>query len=362
MIQNSQEISKKINNMGEIIKAGLENPVVKHFCTQGKNQSYEEVKKIQNEFSRFVGYCILFKNSQDIEKYMMIRNQDEQIKFLKDMISKKLEIPEDEINYRKKEIVEYAFQNFKKNGYVFHAANSSSIKFKMVNGLNDNNASIEQKNELIYIESLYRKYAPDSPYSPLGHGATDILDNKTGWFFDGLPIHSTGYANSPQWFNYLCGKSYVYFDSIPEEKRNGYANRDYETSLEAVIWLIKNRQMSLEDRKEILYFFEKCWNEYKDTTPCLMFVPAKEVGINSEIKLEEYLSDEGIDLLFKDIISGKVNPIKNCCCKKSIPPEKLSYVDLSSIIPKFKIERENKKTNKVMNSSNHIQTQDDWER
>jgi len=34
----------------------------------------------------------------------------------------------------------------------------------------------------------------NSLYSPLGHGATDIIDNKTGWFFDGLPIHSTGYA------------------------------------------------------------------------------------------------------------------------------------------------------------------------
>ena len=92
---------------------------------------------------------------------------------------------------------------------------------KMNVGLSENK-NIEQQKGLCSIEAIYRKYDSNCPYSPLGHGATDIIDNKTGWFFDGFPIHSTGYANSPQWFNYLCGKSYVYFESIPEEKRNGY--------------------------------------------------------------------------------------------------------------------------------------------
>ena len=33
-----------------------------------------------------------------------------------------------------------------------------------------------------------------------------------------------------------------------------------------------------------------------------------------------------------------INPIKNCCCKKAILPEKLSFVDLSPILPRFKNE------------------------
>ncbi len=365
MILDNQEIVRKkdsINNMGKIICDGLKNPVVQHFCIQEKNKSYDEVKKIQNEFSRFVGFCILFRSSQDVGSYMLLRDKEAQINFLKEKIARELGIPKKEIGQRRKEIVQYAYENFKKNGYVYHAANSASIEMKMISGLNGNITNIEQQKELLYIESIYRKYEPDNPYSPIGHGATDIIDNKTGWFFDGLPIHSTGYANSPQWFNYLCGKSYVYFESIPEERRNGYANKDYRTSLEAVIWLVKSKKMSIEDRKEILRFFIKCWNKYKDTTPCLMFVPVEEVGVNDEIKIEQFLTDEGMDILFSDIISGRVNPVKNCCCKKSVPPEKLSYVDLSPILPKFKIDKDKVKKDTALNRTAQLKIIDEEER
>lgn len=72
------------------------------------------------------------------------------------------------------------------------------------------------------------------------------------------------------------------------------------------------------------------------------------MGINDDIKLEQYLSEEGINLLFEDIISGKVNDIKNVCCKKKVLPERLSYVDLSPILPRFEAER------KIINKSEDI--------
>ena len=48
------------------------------------------------------------------------------------------------------------------------------------------------------------------------------------------------------------------------------------------------------------------------------------------------LNNEGEKKLFSDILSGTVNPIKNCCCKKKISPDKLSCVDLSVILPRVK--------------------------
>ena len=353
--------SGNINIMGEIVKEGLKNPVVKIICTQHKNESDYEKQKKQEEFCRFIGFCVLFKSSRDIANYMVITRKDEQIQFLKNKIAKELEIPQDEIGQKSKEIVKYAYQSFKKHGYVFHAANSASVRLKMTEGLKDNMVDMERQKELLHIEAIYKKYDPNGLYSPLGHGATDILDNKTGWFFDGFPIHSTTYANSPQWFSYLCGKSYVYFDSIPEERRNGYANKDYKTALDAVIWLIKDKNMSIEDRKEILRFFINCWNEYKDTFPCLMFVPVEEVGINNNLRMEEYLSEEGMNLLFDDIISGKVNHVKNVCCKKTILPEKLSYVDLSPILPKYEIKREKVNKSGTIKRSNQSKTRGDEE-
>ena len=324
------------NNIGKIIKEGLENSVVRCLCMQGNNPSNEELQQAQDSFSRFIGFCILFRDVEGLQDYMLLSDKNAQIKFLIHKIAGKLDIPTEEIKQRKEEIIYYAFHNFKKHGYVFHAANSASIQFNMNNGLNDNNVDRKQQEELLFIESIYRKYEPNNEYSPLGHAASDIAELKTGWFFDGSPIHSTVYANSPQWLSYLCGKSYVYFDNIPENLRNGYANRDYFTSLKAVSWLVKEKHMSLEDRKRVICFFMKCWEKYKDTTPCLMFIPVEEVGINDDIEFEQYCSEEVANVLFNDIIEGRVNSIKNCCCEKSITPDRLSFVDLTPILPRFK--------------------------
>ena len=63
MVFDNQE-NKDINNIGEIVNEGLKKPIVRRFCVQGKNQNPEEIKNKQSEFSRFLGFCILFKISE----------------------------------------------------------------------------------------------------------------------------------------------------------------------------------------------------------------------------------------------------------------------------------------------------------
>lgn len=336
-------INKKYSSqeIAQIIDDGIKKSEIRKFFMQPGNLPYSEVKKRQAEFCRFIGFCILFRSTQNIEKYMLLKDKREQIGYIKSEIINRLGILPREIDERKEEIREYALNNFKRYGFVFHAGNSKSMDKKMMFGLNGNNNNEEHQKELLEIETIYRKYDPNNLYSPLGFASADIKDKKNGWFFDGWPLNATGYANSPQWFSYFCGKSYIYFDAIPEERRNGYANRDFATSLDAVAYLIKSREMSKEDGKKFFEFFYKFWNEYKDTTPCLMFIPVKEVGINTENELEEYLTEEGMDTLFEDIVQGKVNSLNNQCCKKNIDPDKLAYVDLSPILPKKIIKREN---------------------
>lgn len=331
---SSQEIAK-------IIDDGIKKSEIRKFFMQPANLPYCEVKKIQEEFCRFIGFCILFRSTENIEKYMVLKDKKEQINYIKSEIINRLGILPSEANERKEEIREYALNNFKRYGFVFHAGNSKSINKKMKYGLNGNNNNEEHQKELLEIEAIYSKYDPNNLYSPLGFASSDIKEKKNGWFFDGWPLNATGYANSPQWFSYFCGKSYIYFDNIPEERRNGYANRDFVTALDAVAYLIKSRGMSREDGKEIFNFFYKFWNEYKDTTPCLMFIPVKEVGLNTENELEKYLTENGMDLLFEDIVQGKVNSLNNHCCKQNITPDKLAYVDLSLILPKKNINRNN---------------------
>ena len=59
-----------------------------------------------------------------------------------------------------------------------------------------------------------------------------------------------------------------------------------------------------------------------------------------------------MELLFDDIILGKINPGKNYCCKKLIQPRKLSCVNLSQILPRLIIDSENTNRNTdVLNQS-----------
>lgn len=331
---SSQEIAR-------IIDDGIKNSEIRKFFIQPGNLPYNDVKRIQAEFCRFIGFCILFRSTENVENYMLLKDKKEQIEYIKSEIINRLGILPSELDQRKEEVREYALNNFKRYGFVFHAGNSKSMDKKMRLGLNGNNNNVEHQKELLEIEAIYRKYDPDNLYSPLGFASADIKDKKNGWFFDGWPLNATGYANSPQWFSYFCGKSYIYFDDIPEERRNGYANRDFATSLDAVAYLVKSRGMSRKDGKQIFKFFYKLWNEYKDTNPCLMFIPVKEVEINTEKELEKYLTDEGFTALFEDIVQGKVNSLNNYCCMKNIDSDKLAYIDLSPILPKIIIKREN---------------------
>lgn len=347
-------INKKYSSkeIVQIINDGIKKSEIRKFFMQPGNLPYSEVKKLQEEFCRFIGFCILFRDTKNIEKYMLLKDKEEQINYIKSEIISRLGILPSKVEERKEEVREYALNNFKRYGFVFHAGNSKSINKKMKFGLNGNNNNEEHQKELLEIEKIYRKYDPNNLYSPLGFASADIKEKKNGWFFDGWPLNATGYANSPQWFSYFCGKSYIYFDDIPEERRNGYANRDFATSLDVVIYLIKSRGMSREDGKEILKFFYKFWNEYKDTTPCLMFIPVKEVGLNTEKELEKYLTEQGMNLLFEDIVQGKINSLTNHCCKQNITPDKLAYVDLSPILPK-----------KIVNvNKNNIVVVEDFER
>ena len=104
--------------MGEIIKEGLANPVVRKMCTQSRGMSPEDIKKVEKEFCRFVGYCILFRSSENVGEYMFLHNMEEQMRFLKEKIAEKLGIHKDEIDLRKKEIIEISVE----------VANESTVK------------------------------------------------------------------------------------------------------------------------------------------------------------------------------------------------------------------------------------------
>ena len=68
---NNQDILSRSNNIGKIVSDGLKNPIVRQLCTHPQNKSYSEIKKIQMEFSRFIGFCILFKSIKNVDYYII---------------------------------------------------------------------------------------------------------------------------------------------------------------------------------------------------------------------------------------------------------------------------------------------------
>lgn len=129
---------------------------------------------------------------------------------------------------------------------------------------------------------------------------------------------------------------------MPDECRHGYANRDYETCLETITALIDKNQMTESDRNEILSFFNSCWDKFGNTTPTLLLIPVKEITPKEflDYEREYYCTDDFAQKkLFDDIIEGSVTDENNICCRKSVSPENLEVVDLSPILPRFKIQR-----------------------
>lgn len=333
------------NDIGKIVSECLNNPLIQHYFIKRRNMSYGEKESQEKNFARMIGYCILFRETDGIEEYMALTSDKQQIQFLKFRIADKLGIPHNEINSRIEEIISYAFDNFIRNGYVYHAANSKSAEYKMKNGLGFLKRPEEHKKELMTISEIFKKYDDDRP---LGWGTLDIVYGKEGWFFDGTPNNMLYYADSPEWFGQLCGNSMCYaWGFIPEEKRHGYANRDYETCLFAITKLLDKNNMSEEDRLTVLEFFNKCWVEFGNTEPCLLFVPIS--SLRDELYMEKlkgaYFPSMGInsyltkeDNIFKDIIKGGCMFMgNNTCTKMTVNPEDLICVNLSPILPKFKV-------------------------
>lgn len=160
---------------------------------------------------------------------------------------------------------------------------------------------------------------------------------EVGWFYDGEPKHSIYYSGGPEWLNQFCGGNGAYWGLVDEKLRHGFENRDYETCVETITALIDNIQMSEEDKKTVLEFFDSKWELYGNSTPQLMFIPINMIH-NSQ---EEYYSSEyfNVDRLLIDVVKGKVSEDLNACSKATILPEELCYFDMSELLPRFKTER-----------------------
>ena len=85
-------------DIGKIISECLNNALIQHYFMKKREMTYDEKRLQEKNFSRMIGYCVLFKESEGIEEYMHLTDEKEQIQFLKLRIADKIGIPHHEID------------------------------------------------------------------------------------------------------------------------------------------------------------------------------------------------------------------------------------------------------------------------
>lgn len=54
-------------NIGQIVSECINNPLIQHYFMKKRNMTYEEKELQEKNFSRMIGYCILFKDSEALK-------------------------------------------------------------------------------------------------------------------------------------------------------------------------------------------------------------------------------------------------------------------------------------------------------
>ena len=324
------------HDISAIISSALEKPLIKTKCTIMPNLSFDSRKYVEQEISRMLGYCILFKTSDEIEEYMKLPDEDTQKRFLKEKIAVELGIAKEDIDKNNEAIISYIWRNLNVEGYVFHAANSVSAENDAKQGLKGGLTDFSHIQELLHIASIYKKYGAKPPFM---YAMNDSKYNKKGWFYDGSPENITYYADSPEWFNQFTGGSIEYASLVDNSRRCGYQLRDHDMAREAVLKLIEKNNMSESDKKEILVFFEKIWGLYGQSRPNLLLIPTKAIFPTEQLDPSRKFEGDDANNTYLDLFLGNVLKCRcsydyNQCCHIDVHPELLSRVDLSPILPK----------------------------
>lgn len=313
-----------------------------------KHLNYHESESIENMLVQAFNYCIILNDKAGIEEFLEIKDDKRKFEVLKSKVALKLGIKPDQIEENKDEIYKCIYNACNENGFVYHITNSVAEAEIKKAGLSGGNR-IWKNEEILRINNIYEKY---NLHWPLGWAASDVKANKKGWFCDYSPTGIPHYSGSPEWMGEFCGNSIMYNGKVIPEKRNAFRNRDYDIALENIECIQQKVGFSQADAQEVNIFFNKYWNIYKDAVPRAILVPRKELkgreGIPYEWLKENYrpifenksFYEDMEESLIGETLYGRY-PIgsKDVLVQEDIPPEKLLYIDISSLFEKKKIKK-----------------------
>jgi|GEM_PF-2558604 len=353
-ITTPETSNKNVNDVESLEELSIE----ERFSHLLNNQeTIEQINTFSEEHrNRIIGnlieYMILFPNSETIKDYLdsikeiapLLEKSNgesyfkrEKIKLLIKYVADSLSLKELEPIESKEKIFQYFLEQFIKNGYYFHSFNGAFEESIRKNGL-DTDTRQWNWEELNHIRAICSR-AGESRILGWGdlncQGKISIADETSN-------IYRYGVA-SPEWFAQFTSEGW----HIPVEKpydKKAFYKKDYNSAKNNIIMLcerlmsrseedIKARKaypnITIEEKIEILKFFEKYWSILvtgNSSPKCALIKRSsinKNIGIaNSyeeyckiakKLKFDDYSLERSIDMLISSIendtqLQEKISP------------------------------------------------------
>ena len=98
--------------------------------------------------------------------------------------------------------------------------------------------------------------------------------------------------------------------------------------------LIKYYDLSKNESNEVLTFFNKYWNKFKDRKPMVIAIPTKRVfdEMTMQKAMLNCIYNNPHDYIFDIIVSGKSLLYNNFCVNESIDTKDLNYFSLEQLV------------------------------
>lgn len=311
--------------------------------------NFEYAAMCDKYISAMFKYCIILRDDVGVEEYLELKTDEEREKYLEKRIAEKLNIPEESIPTRKKDILEFAYTNYNLNGFLFHSTNSYSISQIEKKGFIGGDSESWNRADIDAMNALVDKYEPNQSILKIA------AVQSNGWYYNDNASQILYYStNGPEWFGRMCGNCIDYHYIVPKEDKNAFERRDYDTALRNIETYMKKHNFSEEDRVTYLGYFNKYWEMYGKSEPSLLLIPRMDVLKDHSFE-ESYLNYRAIFHGEPTILSMCGDIFTNYVSNDKVYTDDIISVDILPLFPelekRFRVEREVKEA-----ATNNIRT------
>lgn len=185
-------------------------------------------------------------------------------------------------------------EHFKENGYLFHSFNGTFEHAIREHGLLTERANVSH-DDIDRVREIFGKLAEEG-YGPYKDVTGYSKSSNRRIYFTGHTDFIYRYATvSPEWFFLFCIGSHHDGDALSKEmqdkRKAAYCFKDYQAVRKNIESLCDSaesksgQKLSLEEKEEVLGFFDKYWNIFmKETGPRVALI--KRSAIQREADYE----------------------------------------------------------------------------